>query len=187
MFLKMKSFLFLRKKYLNECSVLPFRVWSHMWCCCRSQYDPDICQFCTKLQVKDRKVHRFISKKLFIDSRKLFPNDLFFTVTYNSEIPLFVHVNFGPDRQGPYSEHTFGTLRCEVISSAFMIFKFYLDIVGRIILNQCDKYLLPALFENENRDQCRNTTVCLPQNCFPMKKHKIRQNVFIFAVKLIKR
>ena len=186
MFLKMKSFLFLRKKYLNECSVLPFRVWSHMWCCCRSQYDPDICQFCTKLQIKGRNVHRFISKKLFIDSRKLFPDDLFFTVTYNSEIPLFARVNFGPDRQRPYSEHTFGTLHYEVISSAFMIFKFYLDIVGRIILHQCDKYLLPALFENENRGQCRNTTVCLPQNCFPMKKHKIRQNVFIFAVKLIK-
>ena len=78
--------------------VLPFRVWSHMWCCCRLQYDPDICQFCTKLQIKDKKVHRFISKKFFIDSRKLFPDDLFFIVTYKSEIPLFVHVNFGPDR-----------------------------------------------------------------------------------------
>ena len=132
MFLKMKRFLFLRKKY----SVLPFRVWSHMWCCCISQYDRDICQFCTKLQIKDRKVHRFISKKLFIDTRKLFPDDIFLTVTYNSEILLFVHVNFGPDRKRPYSEHTFSSLHYEVISSAFMIFKLYLDIVGRIILNQ---------------------------------------------------
>ena len=30
-------------------SVLPFRVWSHLWTCCRSQFDPNICQFCTKL------------------------------------------------------------------------------------------------------------------------------------------
>ena len=67
-----------------------------------------------------------------------------------------------------------------------MIFKLYLDIVGRIILNQGDKYLLLALFENENRGQCKNATVCLPQNFFPMKKNKIRQNIFIFAVKLIK-
>ena len=67
-----------------------------------------------------------------------------------------------------------------------MIFNFYLDIVGRIILSQCDKYLLPALFGNENRGQCRNATACLPQNCFPMKKHKTTQNIFIFAVKLIK-
>ena len=36
-------------------SILPFRIWSHFWCCIRSQFDPNICQFCTKLQIRDKK------------------------------------------------------------------------------------------------------------------------------------
>ena len=125
-----------------------------MWCCCKAQYNPDICQFCTKLQIKDRKIDNIINKKLTIDCRKYFPAPIFHTVTYNSEIQLFVHVRFGPDRQRPYSKHNYCVLYYEMISP-FIILKFYLDIIGRIILNQCDKYLLPALFENENKHQCR--------------------------------
>lgn len=39
-------------------SILPFRVWSYLWTCCRSQFDPNICQFCTKLLMKDKRINK---------------------------------------------------------------------------------------------------------------------------------
>ena len=133
-----------------------------MWCCYRSQFDPNICHFCTKLQIKDKKINTFITKKLNIDSRSLFPVDIFYTATRNRDVPFFAHVNFGPDKQRPYSKHNYGAFHYEVINSPFMILKFYLDVLGIIILNRCDEYLLPELFENEDKKECRNHTICLP-------------------------
>ena len=73
----------------------------------------------------------------------------------------------------------------EVVSSPFLILKNYLDIIGRVILNQCDKTFLPELFKGEDESQCRECTVCLPKNCLPRKKAKNIYN--ISAVRLIKR
>lgn len=69
-------------------SILPFPVWNHIWCCCRSQYDPSICQFCSKLLIKNKKVDKEIRKRLTFDS---------------GLVSLFFHVKCGPDRQKPYS------------------------------------------------------------------------------------
>ena len=166
-------------------SVLPFRVWSHLWTCCGSQFDPNFCQFCTKLQIKDKKVTKEINKKLTLDTRNFLPPCLYYGVVYNSSISLFVHVEFGPDRERPYSANNYGVLYYEVINSPFMIFKAYLDILGKIILNQCDKYLLPALFANQNFRECGRSTTFV-SNCFSMKMKQIRRRTLIFEVKLIK-
>ena len=168
-------------------SILPFRVWFHFWCCCRSQFNPDICQFCAKLRIKDRKVVNFINKRLVLDVRKLFPPDLYYTTACNSDVSLFVHVQFGPDRQRSYSKNNYRALYYEVTSSPFLIFENYVDIMGNIILNHCDKIILPELFKGENEFQCRDCTVCLPKNYFPPKWQKIRQFVYLSAFKLIKR
>ena len=58
-------------------SVLPFRVWSHLWYCCRSQFDSNVCQFCTKLQIKDKKVTKVINKKPTLDARNFVPPDIY--------------------------------------------------------------------------------------------------------------
>ena len=42
-------------------SVLPFRVWYHFWSCIRS-FNTRICQFCTKLQILNVKIERYIKK-----------------------------------------------------------------------------------------------------------------------------
>ena len=52
--------------------VLPFCVWNRLWSCSRSQFDPNICQFCAKLQIKDKKVIKEIIKKLKLDARIFF-------------------------------------------------------------------------------------------------------------------
>ena len=75
-----------------------------------------------------------------IDVRKYFLKLLSNSETYNDTVPLFVHVHFGPDKQKSY-ENNCGMLNYEVINSPFILFKFYLDVLGRIVLNQCTKYL----------------------------------------------
>ena len=162
-------------------SISPFRIWSQFWCCCRSQFNPDICQFCTILQIKNKKVVNFINKRLVFDVRKLFPFDLYYTATCSNDVSLFVHVQFGPDRQRPYSRNDYGALYYEVVSSPFLILKNYLDVIGRVILNQCDKIFLPELFKGEDKCQCREYTVCLPKNCLPQKKAKYKAICIYFS------
>ena len=71
-------------------SVLPFRIWSHLWCCCRSQHNPDICQFYTMLQIKDRKVVKYIKKRLVIDNTKFFPADIFTVLLTIGKFPCML-------------------------------------------------------------------------------------------------
>lgn len=105
--------------------------------------------------------------------------DLYYGVVSNGFISLFVNVEFGPDRQRPYSENNYGTLNYEVISSPFLLLKMYLEILGAIILNQCDKYLLSDLLADEDTD-CRRSTVYSLSNCLPMKKKNILGEQLLF-------
>ena len=73
-----------------------------------------------------------------------------------------------------------------MLRSPFMISKSYLDILGNVILNQFHKYFLTALFKGKNENICRSHTTCSIRDCFPMKKRKIKQKVYLFAIKLIK-
>ena len=36
-------------------SLLPFHVWNYVFLCCRSQYESNMCLFCTKLCLKNKK------------------------------------------------------------------------------------------------------------------------------------
>lgn len=102
-------------------SIPPFRVWTHVWNCCRSQYERSVCQFCTKLFIKNKKVDKDIRKRLTIDARKNIPSMLYYSVMSDGLLSLFAHVNCGRDRQRPYSENNFGILYYEVISSPFVL------------------------------------------------------------------
>ena len=64
-------------------SVPSFRVWSPLWTCYRSHFDPKVCQFCSKLQIKDKKVTKEINKKLTLDVRNVFPPCLYYGVVSN--------------------------------------------------------------------------------------------------------
>ena len=132
-------------------SVMLFRVWSHFWFCSRSQWDINICQYCTKLQITDSKIINYINKKLIIDVCKFFPSALRSIVVCAPQTPTSVNVRFGLDKQQPHSHKNYGVLHYEEVSSSFVLFKTYLDIIGRIIFNYCDKYLIPNLFEKNIR------------------------------------
>ena len=95
---------------------------------------------CTMLRVKNVKVNKQIKDKLMIET-SLFPVLLRSSVLYVSEVHLFIHTNFSKDHQRPYSKNNFGVLYYEVVSSPFLLFKSYLDIIDRVIFNLCDKNL----------------------------------------------
>ena len=111
---------------------------------------------------------------------------LYCRVIFSNEINLFVH-SFSQDRQKLYGPNNFGTLFYEVISFPFMLWKFYLDVLARVVLNHCNKFIMPALLSGFDTNECRNSTVCNSEKCFGFKKVKIRDILFLNAVKLSKR
>ena len=122
-------------------SVLPFRVCHHFWSCIRSQFNTRICQFCTKLHIRNVKRDIFEKKKIF-NVRNTIPILINSTVVLVSEVTLFVHLRRSKDNDRAYAQKNFGVLQYEEITFVFSLFKHYLDIIGRIVLNHCDKYLL---------------------------------------------
>ena len=100
------------------------------------------------LRLKNVRVNKWIKDKLKIETR-LFPALLRSSVLYVSDIHLLIHTNFGKDHQRPYSENNFGPLYYEVVSYPFLLFKSYLDILGReLVFNFCDKNLLSVLLKD---------------------------------------
>ena len=96
-------------------AILPFRMWSHLWFCSRSQEDRHICQFCTMLRIQRVKINNYIRKNFCIKTR-LFPMFLRHSILHVPDIRLFVSIRSGRDKQRPYCEHSFGVLFSEEIS-----------------------------------------------------------------------
>ena len=166
-------------------AILPFRVWNHLFLCVRSQYESNMCLFCTKIYLRNKKLSRLIEKKLTVDVLKHFPSQLSYGIISGGCVNLFVHSSV-IDRQKVFDESAnFGTLFYEVINSPFILLKFYLNILARIVFNYCDKYILPALLSGF-KDDCRKHTVCTPLTCFGLKKIKVKEIVFVNALKFSK-
>ena len=102
---------------------------------------------------------------------------------------MFVYVRFGKDKQRPYSKKNYCVLNYEEISSPFFLFKDYLDIIGKVVFNYCDKCLLPALFEGENHSMYFGSlySAFSSTNSFSEKKRKVKEQIYLSAVKLIRR
>ena len=100
------------------------------------------------LRIQRVKINNYIRKNFCIKTR-LFPMFLRHSILHVPDIRLFVSIRSGRDRQRPYCEHSFGVLFSEEISSLFLLFTFYVDILERIIFNLCDKHLLPIMLNNQ--------------------------------------
>ena len=123
---------------------------------------------------------------MIVDVLHHFPVHLTYGVISDDHVKLFVHSSV-TDRQKMFNENgNFGVLFYEVINSPFLLWKFYVDVLARIVFNYCDKYILPFLLSGLN-DDCRNYTVCTPSTCFGMKKVKVKEIVFDAALKLSKK
>lgn len=79
-----------------------------------------------------------------------------------------------------------GTLFYEFINYLFLLQKFYLDTLAKIVLNVCDKIILPMLLSDIETD-CQKYTVCTPTNCTPLRTDQIKFILFKEAVNLTQR
>ena len=115
---------------------------------CRSQFKSNMCLFCTKIYLKNKSLSDSIEKNVTIDILDFFPVHLSYGIISGGHVHLFVH-SAVMDRQArlPYNSN-FRTLFYEVISSLFMLLKFYLDILARIVYNYCDKHIMTTLISD---------------------------------------
>ena len=74
-------------------AILPFLVWNHLFLCVRSHNEKNMCMFCTKIYIKNKKISEHINKKLFVEIDKCIPMQLQFGVVATKVINLFVHTN----------------------------------------------------------------------------------------------
>ena len=125
-------------------SLLLFRVWNHLFLCSRSQYESNMCLFCTKLYLKNEKIWKFIKQKWVIDVLEYFPVELSYGVISDGRVNTFVHWSVR-GRQKFYGPNKFSTLFYEVLSSLFILWEFYLDVLTRLVLNSSDKLIIPTL------------------------------------------
>ena len=73
-------------------SVLLFRVWNHIFLCERSQYCIDMCNFCTKSYVSNKKISDHIIKTLFVPIEEFHPS-IRDGIVLAEKIYIFAHTN----------------------------------------------------------------------------------------------
>ena len=154
-------------------SVLLFRVWNNIFLCERSQYCIDMCNFCTKSYVSNKKISDHINKTLFVPIEEFHPS-IREGIVLAEKIYIFAHTNVFIDKDDPFGRSAnFGSLYYESISSPFLLWKMYLDTICRIAFNISEKFLLP-IFISSVGDNCRTATACTKENCFGLKRKVIK-------------
>ena len=118
-------------------AILSFRVWNHLFLWVRFQYESNMCMVCTKICLRNRKLSSLIEKNQTIDILDFFLVQLSYGIISGGHLHLFVHSSV-MDRQKLLADNSnFGILFYEFINSPFMLWKFFLDILPRIVFNYC--------------------------------------------------
>ena len=142
---------------------------------------PDMCRYCTKLCIKNRKISDHINNNLFVHINE-FPDQLKQGITLVQKIPLFVHKNIVM-KNGSLN---FGGIYYESLSSPYLLWKFYLDVLCRIVFNVSREFIFPLLM-SDLEGNCTSFTVCTSKNCLRLKKNKIKAIFFRELVKFCKK
>ena len=114
-----------------------------------------------------------------------FPIQLSPGVAAARRINLFVHTNIAATND--LFGLNFGSLYCESISSPFLLWKGYLDILCRIVFNVFQRFVLPLIVTGIDAN-CRDFTVCTSKNSLNLNISKVRTIFFrelvVFCKKL---
>ena len=152
-------------------SFLPFRIWNHVSLCERSQYVKDIYLDCTKLYIQNKRISNFINDELCLNISE-FPYEITRGIASANKIYFFAHTNAYYRKNDPFGTNL-GSLYYESVNSPFLLWKFYLDVLSRVVFNQTNKYVLLMLL-SDNETDCRKFTVCNEKNCSGMRKVRIK-------------
>ena len=128
-------------------NILPFRVLSHLPCCCRGYYCSDICSFYTKFNVKQKDTSDYTNQKLFV-LIDFFQSSIREGILLMDKVYIFVHYHgaFANKKNCSGYSNNFGASHYECINSTFILYKTYLELLCRIIYNNVDKKILPVFF-----------------------------------------
>ena len=178
--------------------VFPFHVWNHLFLCERSQYMSNMCRYCTKLYIKNKKISDHINNNLSVHMNE-FPTQLKEGIWVTQKINLFVHSNiaakndlfglkFDVTLKNDLFELNFGSLYHESINSPFLLWKAYLDILCKIVFNVSYRFIFPLIVSSIGVN-CRNFTVSSSTNCSNLKIIKARviffRELVVFCRKII--
>ena len=152
-------------------SLLPFRIWNHVFLCERSQYMKDMCLDCTKLYIQNKRISNFINDELCLNISE-FPCEITGGIVSANKIYLFAHTNAYCGKNDPLGTNL-GSLYYESIDSPFLLWKFYLDVLSRVVFNQINKHVLLMLL-SDNEIHCRKFTVFNEKNCSGVRKVRIK-------------
>ena len=126
--------------------------------CETSQFNSDMCRFFRKLYVSNKKISDYVNNNFYVEINR-FQVQLSEGIVAAKKIYLFSHTNVVGNREDPFGVNL-GGLHYEFISSSFLLWKFYLDLLSRIVFNTCHRYVLPILVPNFTYGNCRKLTVC---------------------------
>ena len=129
-------------------SILPFRVWNHMFLCKRLDPQEVMCHFCTKSYVPSKKISDLINKKLYVPIETFKPS-IRGEIDTGEKIHLYAHTSIFIDKNDPFGVlNNFRLFYYESISSPFLIWKIHLDILCRVAFNVSEKFLFPNFYFN---------------------------------------
>ena len=132
------TMLIIKKKILSDIifETLPFRVYNHLFNCNIGFYIYKKCIFCTRFHVRERALSDFLNQKLVL----------------LLHVFLYVHyhgiIYSSRDRNFENNCCNFRALYYECINSVFTLYKFYLEVLCRIIFNNVTKKISPKLLSD---------------------------------------
>ena len=118
----------LLRKFYHQ--ILPFCVWNHIVLCDRSQFSVDISRSCTRLYVPNKKISDYINNNFFVEIDH-FPVQISHEIIAEKKNYLFAHTNLISSRGDPFGLNL-GGFYYESVTSPFLFWKTYLDILSRI-------------------------------------------------------
>ena len=98
-----------------------------------------------------------------------FPAQVLPGIVATQRINLFAHTNIHA-RKNDHLGINFGSSYYESINSPFMLWKFYLDVLCRIVFNVFFSLFVPGVDLD-----CRKYTVCSSKNCSNLKIRRVRE------------
>ena len=135
--------------------------------------------FCSRFHVRKRAASVFLNQKLVL-LPDFFPKAITEDIVLKKAVFLFVHyhgiIYSSRDRNFENNYGNFEVLYYESINSAFILYRFYLEVLYRTIFNNVTKKILPESlsdYDANNLHYCRQRTICDKNVCPAVEKTKI--------------
>ena len=142
-----------------------FRFASGITCfCVRGLNSVRTCVGLVQNHVSNKKISDYINNNLYVEIDH-FPRN------YSRKKKLFTNVV--SSREDSFGLHLVG-FYYDSVTSPFLLWKNYLDILPRIVFNSCYRHALPLLVPNSSYCMCRYFIVCTPKNCRSIVSNKIK-------------